>query len=157
MVGAISRLGDLDGVWRTLEINRRPLKDESKQWQMQWNPFRQCSWLPDDAKIESFRTRVIERARAILGADLARVEKFTTSLMDGIDIRETLRHWVRRSTVLKVQPPNVGHLDACVFLFESTPDPSVYTWRTTWFAEYDWESTLAFFATDFRNEILGPG
>ena len=26
-------------------------------------------------------------------SDLARTEPFTTSVMDGIDIRDTLRHW----------------------------------------------------------------
>ena len=156
-VPALCRLGESDGQWRSLELNRKPLKDESLQWRMQWNPYQQCSWLPDDAKIESFRTRVIDRARALLGADLARSEKFTTSMMDGIDIRETLRHWYDGTLYVKVQPPSVGHLDACVFLFEASPDPSVYTWRTTWFAEHSWESTLAFYATDFHDEILGPG
>ncbi len=157
VVRGISRLGENDSEWRTLELNRRPLKDESLKWRMQWNAYRQCSWLPEDAKIESFRTRVLDRARAILGADLARSEKFTTSLMDGIDVRETLRHWYDGQLFVKVQPPSVGHLDACLFLFDPQPDPHTYTWRTTWFAEHSWESTLAFYATDFREEILGPG
>lgn len=158
IVPAISRLGGDDNTeWRSLQLNRKPLKDQSRQWQMQWNPFRQCSWLPEDAKIESFRTRVIERAKAIMGADLARSEKFTTSMMDGLDMRETLRHWYDGQIYVKVQPPSVGTLDACVFIFDPQPDPNVYTWRTTWYAEYEWESTLAFYATDFHQEMLGPG
>lgn len=157
VVPAISRLGQHLGEWRSLQLNRRPLKDESRQWRLQWNPYKQCSWLPDDAKIESFRTRVIERARALIGADLARSEKFTTSMMDGIDIRETLRHWYDGQLYVKVQPPSVGTLDACVFIFDPAADPKVYSWQTTWFAEFEWESTLAFYATDFSQEILGPG
>ncbi len=157
IVPALCRLGEEQGEWRSLNLNRRPLKDQSRKWQMQWNPFKQCSWLPEDAKIESFRTRVIERAKAIIGADLARSEKFTTSLMDGIDIRETLRHWYAGDLYVKVEPPSVGTLDACLFLFDPQPDPATYSWRTTWFAELEWESTLAFYATDFRKEILGPG
>jgi hypothetical protein len=42
-------------------------------------------------------------------------------------------------------------------LFDSPADPRDYPWRTTWFAEHDSESTLAFFATDFRRELVGPG
>ena len=36
-------------------------------------------------------------------------------------------------------------------------DPRDYPWQTTWFAEHKEESTLAFFATDFSKELIGPG
>ncbi len=156
-VTIVNRLAGAPTEWRSIELNRKPLRDDSKQWQMRWNPYRQCSWPPEDEIIESFRTRVLERARAVMGADLARTEKFTTSIMDGLDIRETMRHWYDGELYVKIQPPSVGHLDACVFLFESQPDPRDYGWRTTWFAEHEEESTLAFFATDYRQEMLGPG
>ena len=42
-------------------------------------------------------------------------------------------------------------------LFDSPADPRDYPWRTTWFAEHDNESTLAFYASDFRQEPVGPG
>ena len=93
----------------------------------------------------------------MIGADLARTEKFTTSMMDGIDLRETLRHWYDGSLYVKVQPPTIGHLDAAVMLFDNEPDPREYSWRATWFAEHEQESTLAFFATPFQKEMLGPG
>ncbi len=153
----VSRLAGNPMQWRSIELNRRPLTSDSKDWQMRWNPYRQCSWPPEDDLIESFRTRVLDRARASLGADLARSEKFSTSLMDGIDIRETLRHWYDGNLYVKIQPPSVGHLDACVMLFDSFADPREYPWRTTWFAEHKDESTLAFFATNFGDELLGPG
>ncbi|MDZ4851145.1 MAG: hypothetical protein SGI77_17800 [Pirellulaceae bacterium] len=156
-VPIINRLAGSPQEWRTIELNRKPLRDDSKKWQMRWNPYRQCSWPPEDDLIESFRARVIERARAAMGADLARTEKFSTSLLDGIDIRETLRHWYDGNLYVKIQPPSVGHLDACLLLFEHEADPRAYPWRTTWFAEHEDESTLAFFATDYRQEMLGPG
>ena len=157
MVEMVNRLAGNPMQWRSIELNRRPLKSDSKDWQMRWNPYRQCSWPPEDDLIESFRTRVLDRARASLGADLARSEKFSTSLMDGIDIRETLRHWYDGNLYVKVQPPSVGSLDACIMLFDPVADPREYPWRTTWFAEHKDESTLAFYATDFRSELLGPG
>jgi hypothetical protein len=153
----VSRLPGNPTQWRSIELNRRPLTSDAKDWQMRWNPYRQCSWPPEDDLIESFRTRVLDRARASLGADLARSEKFSTSLMDGIDIRETLRHWYDGNLYVKVQPPSVGHLDACIMLFDSVADPRDYPWRTTWFAEHKDESTLAFYATNFGEELLGPG
>lgn len=143
--------------WKNLELNRPPLKQDKRKWASRWNPYQHCSWPEEDTRIESFRNRIVERARAMIGADLARSEKFSTSLMDGLDLRETLRHWYDGSLYVKILPPSIGHLDATVMLFENEPDPRQYSWRTTWYAEHEEESTLAFFAIPFSQEILGPG
>lgn len=156
-VSVVSRLPGQPVSWRSLKLNRRPERKDIEHWKSQWNPYSQCSWPPEDNLIESFRTRVVDRARALIGADLARSEKFSTSIKDGIDIRETLRHWYDGDIYVKVMPPSVGTMDCCVMIFDSPADPRDYTWRTTWFAEHKEESTLAFFATDFRNDIIGPG
>ena len=160
VVGQVSMTSRLPGPptqWYSLELNRRAQKMDQKKWGMKWNPYHQCSWPEEDTRIESFRNRVLERAQGMIGADLARTEKFTTSMMDGIDLRETLRHWYDGSLFVKVQPPTIGHLDATVMLFDNEPDPREYAWRATWFAEHKEESTLAFFATPFQKEMLGPG
>lgn len=107
--------------------------------------------------IENFRSHVMDRAKQILGTDLVRTEKFTTSVCDGIDIRDTLRNWHTGDIYVRIMPPVRGTLDAVVMLFDSPADPRDYPWRTTWFAEHDEESTLAFYATDFKNEMVGPG
>lgn len=156
-VSVVSRLPGQPVSWRSLELRRKPIREELDRWKTQWNPYSQCSWPPEDTLIESFRTRVMDRARALIGADLARSEKFSTSIKDGIDIRETLRHWYDGDIYVKVMPPSIGTLDCCVMLFDIPADPQLYTWRTTWFAEHKDESTLAFFATDFQNEMIGPG
>ncbi len=157
VVSVVSRLPGPPITWRSLELRRRPIKEERDRWMTQWNPYSQCSWPPEDTLIESFRTRVLDRAKAIMGADLARSEKFSTSIKDGIDIRETLRHWYDGDIYVKVMPPSVGKLDCCVMLFDVPADPRDYPWQTTWFAEHKDESTLAFFATDFGKELIGPG
>lgn len=157
IVKTISRLPGPPVMWRSLELRRSPEKLDQNKWAMQWNPYEQCSWPPEDEHIESFRTRVFDRAKSIMGADLARTEKFSTSILDGIDIRETLRHWYDGDIYVKVLPPSVGTLDACVMLFENNIDPRQYPWRTTWYAEHKDESTLAFFATNFGQEMIGPG
>lgn len=153
----VSRLPGPPMTWRTLQLQRRPTKFEQKDWQYRWNPSRQCSYPPEDERIELFRSRVFDSAESIMGNDLARTEKFTTSVKDGIDIRDTLRHWYEKQIYVKVVPPNRGNLDACVMFFDSPADPRDYPWRTTWFAEHQSESTLALFATDFQQEMVGPG
>lgn len=143
--------------WRTLKLTPKPERKQQHEWQMKWNPYSQCSWPPEDEVIERFRTHVRDKALTIIGTDLARSEKFTTSLMDGLDIRETLRNWHTRDLYVKVNPPTRGRLDCVVMLFDVPADPRDYPWRTTWHAEHEEESTLAFFATDFHQEMVGPG
>lgn len=157
IVNLVSRLPGPPVTWRSLDLKRRPHRLEREKWQMRWNPFSQCSWPPEDQSIESFRTHVFQKARAILGQDLARTEKFTTSIQDGIDNRDTLRHFYDGEIYVKIEPPVRGRLDCAVMLFDSPADPREYPYRTTWFSEFEWESTLAFYATDFRKEPVGPG
>ncbi|MCA9189616.1 MAG: hypothetical protein KDA99_28530 [Planctomycetales bacterium] len=157
IVHTINRLPGHPMVWRRCELLPRPDQKQQQDWNMRWNPLRQCSWPPEDELIEGFRARVVERAQMLMGADLARTEKFTTSIKDGIDIRDTLRNWHTGEIYVKVLPPNRGHLDAAVMIFDSPADPRDYPWRTTWFAEHANESTLAFFATHFRQQMVGPG
>ncbi len=153
----VSRLPGPPLVWSQLKLIPKPDKKQQKEWKQKWNPYAQCSWPPEDEIIENFRQAVFERAQEVMGADLAKTEKFTTSIKDGIDIRDTLRHWYDGEIYVKVLPPNRGKLDAAVMLFDSPADPRDYPWRTTWFAEHKNESTLAFYATDFAEETVGPG
>jgi hypothetical protein len=153
----VSRLPGQSLTWRTCNLRPRPLKEEQARWRQRWNPFGICSYPPEDDRIESFHRHVRDQAKAIMGADLARSEKFTTSVRDGIDIRETLRNWHTGDLYVKVVPPGRGTIEIVVFLFEVSADPAVYTHRTTWYAEHAEESTLAFYATDPMKNLVGPG
>jgi len=143
--------------WTPLKLKPRPDNDQRRDWQQKWNPYTQCSWPPEDELIESFRRTVFDRAQEVIGADLIQTEKFTTSVKDGIDIRDTVRNWHTGEIYVKVLPPTRGKMDTAVMLFDSPADPREYPWRTTWFAEHSNESTLAFYATDFAKQPVGPG
>ncbi len=153
----VNRLPGPPITWSNLELIPRPAESQREDWRQQWNPYSQCSWPPEDDLIEAFRRSVFDRAREVMGADLAKTEKFTTSVKDGIDIRETVRHWYEKQIYVKEMPPARGKLDCAVILFDSPADPRDYPWRTTWFAEHANESTLAFFATNFADQPVGPG
>ena len=163
--------------WRSLSLRPQPTRMKSRRWALQWNPFRQCSWPPEDNRIESFTRHVREQAKALLGADLARVEKFTTSVKDGIDLRESLRHWhttpargghtknsapgrptpIKPEIYVKEIPPARGNVETIIFLFDTPADPDVYSWQATWYAEHEEESTLCFYASPFQENMVGPG
>jgi hypothetical protein len=153
----VSRLPGQALSWRSFQLRPRPVERDQKRWKQRWNPYGQCSWPPEDERIESFQQHVRDQAKAILGVELARSEKFTTSVMDGLDMRETLRHWHTGDIYVKIIPPTRGSIEVVVFLFDVPADPRQYPFRTTWFAEHDQESTLAYFATDPMQNLVGPG
>ena len=152
-----SRLPGNPVVWRTCRLSSRPDRDRKIQWQSSWNPFGQCSWPPEDIAIERFRNHVKDVAIEIMGSDLARTEKFSSSMKDGLDMRETLRNWHTGSLYVREFPPARGRIDCVVMLFDSPADPRHYPWRITWHAEAHDESTLALFATNFLTDMVGPG
>ncbi|MDH5427517.1 MAG: hypothetical protein OEZ05_13465 [Nitrospirota bacterium] len=160
---AKNRLQGDPQMWRSLKLRPKPAIPQKQSWAHRWNPFRQCSWPPEDVRIESFASHVRQQSQQALSANLAKVETFRTSLEDGIDLRETLRQWAikpQRSLCdlqVKVTPPARGKIEVLVFLFEVPADPNIYTWRTTWFAEHQEESTLCFYATPFSTQMVGPG
>ncbi len=154
---AVSRLPGQALSWRTCQLRPKPREQERRLWKQRWDPFGQCSWPPEDQRIESFQRHVRDQAKALLGADLARSEKFTTSVMDGLDMRETLRNWHTGDLYVKVVPPSRGSIEVVVFLFDVPADPRTYTHRVTWYAEHTEESTLAFYSTDPMKNLIGPG
>lgn len=153
----VNRLPGHPVQWRTCQLNPKPARSQQVEWIRQWNPFGQCSWPPEDIAIERFRSRIKDTALDMIGNDLAKSEKFTASMKDGLDIRETLRNWHTGDLYVKVIPPARGRLDCVVMLFDSPADPRDYPWRITWHAESHDESTLSLFATNFMDEIIGPG
>jgi hypothetical protein len=160
---SVNRLQGDPLVWRSITLKPKPPTPKKQSWAHQWNPYRQCSWPPEDHRIESFASHVRNHSRTILGADLTRVERFNASLEDGIDLRETLRQWAIaphpsvRDIHVKVVPPAKGTIEALVFFFEVPADPHTFSWRTTWYAEHEEESTLSFYATPFAANMIGPG
>jgi hypothetical protein len=157
VVEMISRLPGPAVSWRSCDLRPEAEKIDRKKWRMMWNPYEQCSWPPEDDKFESFQTHVREQAKNLIGQDLARSEKFTASIKDGLDIRETLRHWYSGDLYVKEIPPTRGGLEIVVFLFDPKPDFDKYPWQTTWSNEHEEESYIAFFGTNFMDDVVGPG
>ncbi|MCF8720591.1 hypothetical protein [Nitrospina gracilis] len=152
-----NRLSETALVWRTLNLKPEPDKLKQQDYRYRWNPYGQCSWPPEDEKIENLNSHIREQTRHLLAHDLARTEKFTTSVKDGIDLRDTLRNWHTGDIYVKEIPPSRGNVEVVVMLFEMEPQTDRYGWRQTWYAEHENESTLCFFATSYMENLIGPG
>jgi len=153
---AVNLFRDRQMEWRRIDIKPDPSVLQKKKYRYSWNPYGVCSHLPEDTRIERFNTHARGKAMRVVTEHLARTEKFSTSVKDGIDIRETLRNWHTGSIYVKELPPAASKLDTVIVIFDENHDEK-YPQRTTWYAEHDEESTLSFYGTDMFSDLIGPG
>ncbi|NLG16854.1 MAG: hypothetical protein GX556_05925 [Fibrobacter sp.] len=153
---SVNLFRDFHMYWRLVSIKPDPSLEKKKKYRFSWNPAGMCSHVPEDRRIERFNSFVRNKSLRILIEDLVKSEKFSTSVKDGIDIRETLRNWHTGDIYVKELPPSKGKIDTVVIIFDSEND-SRYPHCATWYAEHQEESTLTFYATDPMENMIGPG
>ena len=143
-----------------LGFRRRPPRQAREFWKEQWNHdihYGICSWPPEDDVQERFMDYVRKRALQIVTEDRRQVLEFTTSLLDGIDIRETTRNWHQGKLYVQTTPPPLGRVGAVVMIFNDEPlEESEYSWRTTLYAENQNESDISFYAVPLGQNVVGP-
>ncbi len=136
----------------------KPRKREKTpgEWAKQTHGEAICSYPPEDIVIEEYGRFLKQKAKAILSEERVRVEPFTTSVLDGIDIRETIRNWHRRKIFVRKADRLTGQVGAVVVIFDEDPEDR-YTYLTTWLGEHQNESDMAFYSTHPFDNIVGPG
>jgi len=136
----------------------KPRKREkfAGEWAQQTSGEAICSYPPEDLVIEEYGRFVKQKAKAILSEERARVEPFTTSILDGIDIRETIRNWHRHKIFVRTANRLAGEVGSVVVIFDEDRDDR-YTYLTTWLGEHQNESDMAFYSTHPFDNIVGPG
>lgn len=138
-------------------------KDKSS---MRFKPpglFSICSYPPEDVRIEKFGNFLKKKGSQILTEESARTIPFSTSLEDGLDTRETIRHWHEKKLYVKTKgkpPSGVGSV--CIIFdedkpLEGKPYQEKYFWKTTWIGEHQQESDMSFYATPVTANVVGPG
>jgi hypothetical protein len=114
-----------------------------------------CSYPPEDLVIEDYGRFLKQKAKAILSEERVRVEPFTTSILDGIDIRETIRNW-HQARSMCARRTVAGEVGAVVVIFDEDRDDR-YQYLTTWLGEHQNESDMAFYSTQPFEHLVGPG
>jgi hypothetical protein len=127
-------------------------------------PFSICSFPPEDLVIEKFGDFLKKKGTQILTEEAARTIPFSTSVEDGIDVRETIRHIYEKKLFVKVHGKPPGGVGSVVVVFdEDKPEEENgaynerYPWKTTWLGEHTQESDMAFYATPLSSNVVGPG
>lgn len=141
----------------------RHRKDHSKKRLIPPGPFSICSYPPEDVVIEKFGEFLKKKGTQILTEEAARAVPFSSSIEEGVDTRETIRHWHEKKLYVKTKGKPPGGVGSIVIIFdedsreEDTVQVEKYTWYATWLGEHSQESDMAFYATPLTDNVIGPG
>ena len=136
----------------------RPRKKEKfpGEWASQVNGTGICSYPPEDLVVEDYGRFLKQKGKNLLSEDRVRVEPFTTSILDGIDMRETIRKWYERRIYVRQFQKMRGEVGSVVVIFDEDRD-NRYPFTTTWTGESQNESDMAFYSTFPFENLVGPG
>lgn len=165
----------IEDVWKNSKILRFHIKQQSRKSfsfhhrkdrsRLRFYPpgiFGVCSYPQEDIRVEKFGDFLKKKGRQILLDEAARTVPFSSSIEDGIDIRETIRHWFEKKLYVKVKGRPPGMVGSVVVIFdedfeEENNKQEKYPWKLTWIGEHQQESDMAFYATPMTERIIGPG
>ena len=141
---------------RPSALKQRKKERYPGEWAEQLDGNSICSYPPEDLVIENYGRFLKQKAKSILSDERERVEAFTTSLLDGIDIRETIRNWHERKIYVRHRERVSGDVGSVVVIFDDHDDDR-YDYLTTWLGEHQNESDMAFYSTHPFDHMVGPG
>jgi hypothetical protein len=142
-------------------LKKRASPAEKEEYKRHWDGRYICSFPPEDIQVEGLGDYVKKKIRGVLSQEQVRVIPFSSSLLDGLDIRETLRRFVENKVYVREEIQVRGRVGSVVFIFhedESKEQPiEQFPWKLTWLGEHNQESDMAFYATPAGEEVIGPG
>jgi hypothetical protein len=126
------------------------------EWAREVNGNAICSYPPEDLVVEDYGRFLKHKAKSLLSEERVRVEPFTTSMLDGIDLRETIRNWHEKKIYVRQFDRIAGDVGAVVVIFDEDRE-NRYTYHTTWLGENQNESDMAYYSTQPFEHMVGPG
>ncbi|MBF0528460.1 MAG: hypothetical protein HQK55_04150 [Deltaproteobacteria bacterium] len=145
----------------SVPLRKRPKEKTPGEWRKAWQGKNICSYQPEDLIVEGFGGYLKKKAVQILAEENRRTQPFRTSMLDGLDMRETIRNWHERKIYVTENRPVRGKVGSIVLIFDSDlPEGDgleKYPWCMTWLGEHEQESDMAFYATPADGRMVGPG
>jgi hypothetical protein len=141
----------------------RPITNSKKRqlesWKEQWKTKEEslCSFQPEDFFLESYSDKIKKKVQNQSESRHQTTTQFTGSLMDGLDLRETLKNFNTGKLYVKDHPKQGGAVDAVVFIFEKDEGDERFNYQMTWWGENEQESDMSFYSTPPGVEVIGKG
>ncbi|MFH1091237.1 MAG: hypothetical protein V1742_06675 [Pseudomonadota bacterium] len=151
--------------WRR-RLVPRPVKNRPKQtrpgeWKEGWKGSNICSHPPEDIVIEGFGDFIKKKTLQMLSEENRRTQPFLASMLDGLDLRETIRNWHEGRLYVTENRQVRGRVGSVVIIYDyDEPEEGgqeKYPWRMTWLGEHAQESDMALYATPAGEHLVGPG
>ncbi|MDX1630426.1 MAG: hypothetical protein R3234_01055, partial [Thermoanaerobaculia bacterium] len=138
---------------RFFRVKRRPVRvpvkehlaapDDPREW-LEGFTGGLCSFPPEDVVVEDYGRYLREKAVSILSTERKRSEPFSGSMLDGIDIRETLRHLAEGEIWVQEHRRAPGEAGSVIVIFDRDRGSSPrFPYRMSWLGEHDQESDMA--------------
>ena len=160
----------------------RPKEPTPGAWKNAFDEASMCSYPPEDILIEGTALQMKDKGRDALGERALRSHPFSTTLLDGLDVRETVRHWYEKRLYVREEYSGRNKVGSVVIIFDeddggvggagtggfafgsgpeasdtTNPIPEHYPYCAHWHGEHTQESDMAFYATDPDEHVVGPG
>ena len=137
-----------------------PVSEEKyadNKWVHEDHPY-SCSFPSEDIFMEKLALNIKKNMRDKLHSQEVAFHELQADFCDGLDIRETIRNWHKEKIIIK-DMRNSGKADigTVVFSFVDPSKDNDYSWRSFWLAEQHDDSNLMFYATPFKDNLIGPG
>ncbi|CAN5418520.1 hypothetical protein BH09SUM1_BH09SUM1_12680 [soil metagenome] len=153
---------ELTQIQFTFRRRPRPTKQQRDAWREQfseemWAGASICSWPPEDEFIEKFFRTIRKRAFQAISENHSATEEFTSSVLDGLDVRETMRRWHENKLFVRRERIPPGKIGPVVLIWRDLPLDVADIWRTCLYAENSNESDIAIYTKMLGDEMVGPG
>jgi hypothetical protein len=139
-----------------LPMRKRPRERYPGEWLRQFDGKSICSHPPEDIVIENYGGFLKKKGGRILSEEQSRTVPMTVSLLDGVNLRETLRKFYEQKIYVNEQRTLRGAVGSVVVIFDDDEE-NRFPYCMTWHGEHEQESDMAFYATDPSDNIVGPG
>jgi hypothetical protein len=131
------------------------------EWKRDFEGAYICSYPPEDVVVEGYGQYLQKKALELKSEENLSIAPFMSSMLDGLDIRQTLREWPQGDMYVKENRPLRGKVGSVVVIFDpDLPDKNEiesFPWRVTWLGEHDQESDMSFYSTPAGEVMDGPG
>lgn len=150
------RLPRMKQMLRPAGLKKRKREEHQGEWASQTDGRSICSYPPEDLVIENYGVLLKGFANRMVSEERSHTEPFATSMLDGLDLRETIRNWHNKTLYVRETAKLSGEIGAIVIIFDEDREEK-YTYLTTWLGEHQNESDMAFYSTQPFDHIVGPG
>jgi hypothetical protein len=142
-------------------VKKRIREKSPGEWKKSFKGYHICSYPPEDVVVEGYGKYLMKRALEIKSQENSRIVPFMSSMLDGLDIRQTIRDWHQGKIYVKENMPVKGKVGSVVVIFD--PDhpekagKEAFPWKITWLGEHEQESDMSFYSTPAGEVMDGPG